>query len=78
MELRHIKQFSTINGVRTNPTLAQDGKFPRWNNTTEKFDFVTIGEGDINETYITDIVNFPELLYLDILVKCRSVGFSTR
>ena len=56
MELFQIRQFSEINGVIRNPTTTENGKFPRFNSSTSKFDFTKIGSGDIDETYLTNFV----------------------
>lgn len=58
-ETRHILQFSEISGERRNPSTTEDGKFPRYNNTSGKFDYTCIGDGgdsDINISYFTDLI----------------------
>lgn len=59
-ETRHIRQFSEISGVRRNPGAVENNKFPRFNNTTGKFDYVCVGDGgasDINLSYFTTLIN---------------------
>ena len=58
-ETRHILQFSEISGERRNPSTIEDGKFPRYNNTTGKFDYVCVGDGgssDINLSFFTTLI----------------------
>jgi len=59
-ETRHILQFSEIGGVRRNPSTTEDGKFPRYNDTSRKFDYTCIGDGgdsDINLTYFNNLIS---------------------
>src|SRR5574344_2667454 len=56
MELFQIRQFSEIGGSNRNPSALENGKFPRWNSNTSKFEYTKIGNGDIDETYLTTFV----------------------
>ncbi len=56
MELIQIRQFSEIAGYNRNPSTFENGKFPRWNSNTSKFEYTKIGSGDIDETYLTAFV----------------------
>ena len=56
MELNQIRQFSEIGGETRNPEVTEDGLFPKWNNSSSKFDYTLIGEGDIDTSYFTDFV----------------------
>ena len=56
MELIQIRQFSEIAGYNRNPSTLENGKFPRWNSNTSKFEYTKIGSGDVDETYLTTFV----------------------
>src|SRR5574344_1526248 len=56
MELFQIRQFSEIGGSNRNPSALENGKFPRWNSNTLKFEYTKIGSGDVDETYLTTFV----------------------
>ena len=56
MELNQIRQFSEIDGIRRNPGIDENGLFPKWNNSSLKFDYSLIGEGDIDETYLANFI----------------------
>jgi len=56
MELKEIRQFSEINAERRNPDIGEDGLFPKWNDSSKKFDYTIIGEGDIDETYLEEFI----------------------
>ena len=56
MELLQIRQFSDIGGSNRNPSTLENGKFPRWNSNTSKFEYTKIGSGDVDETYLTAFV----------------------
>ena len=56
MELIQIRQFSEIAGYNRNPSTLENGKFPRWNSNTSKFEYTKIGSGDVDETYLTAFV----------------------
>ncbi len=47
MEIRQLKEFSEISGVRRSPTTTEHNKFPKWNNNTKKFDYSCISTSDI-------------------------------
>lgn len=55
--LYQIYEFRSIDGTKSaTPGASQDGKFPRWNNATDVVDWVTIGSGDIDETWLTNYI----------------------
>lgn len=56
MELLQIRQFSEIGGFNRNPSILENGKFPKWNSNTSKFEYTKICSGDVDETYLTAFV----------------------
>lgn len=56
MEISQIRQFSEISGEVRNPDTRENGLFLKWNDSSKKFDYTTIGEGDIDETYLEEFV----------------------
>ena len=56
MEISQIRQFSEISGEVRNPDTRENGLFPKWNNSSKKFDYTIIGEGDIDETYLEEFI----------------------
>jgi hypothetical protein len=56
MDIRHTRQFSEIGGEIRNPASTEDGKFLKYNDSSEKFDYSLVGEGDIDLTYFTTLI----------------------
>ena len=79
MEIKDIRQFSEIGGVRKNPTVTQHGKFTKWNNNSGKFDYNCVGDGgdsDINVDYWTAFVTniFEDISTDDYLTYVGKLG----